>query len=98
MGEVLRKDGRVPLRFTENLGFGTGSVAVSAVTPRESADGEAGECGPVGDLLGERVVYRWKRAGFEGERDSVLRSWRMESMVLWWWVGDSKCAALLGEW
>jgi hypothetical protein len=30
-GEVLRKEGRVPLRFTENLGFGTGSTTPSAL-------------------------------------------------------------------
>jgi len=28
LGEVLRKEGRVPLRFTEKRGLGTGSVVL----------------------------------------------------------------------
>ena len=56
LGEVLRKEGRVPLRFTENLGFGTGSTVPSTVYPRESAEGEDGAFWPVGEVFDARVV------------------------------------------
>ena len=68
LGEVLRDDVRIgPLRFTEHLCFGTGSVVASALTVRDSPDGDAGT---VGEVLADLAVCSEKRAGFEGERES----------------------------
>lgn len=84
MGDVRRKEERVPLRLTENRGFGIGSVAQSVLHERRF-DGETGMwCCDVGDVFDARV-YRWKRAGFDGERESVRRSCRIESRVVLWW-------------
>lgn len=57
LGEVLRRDGRVPLRFTENRGLGTGSVVLpaSALYARESPEGEAGTVLFGGEVFDERV-------------------------------------------
>jgi hypothetical protein len=73
LGEVRRRDERVALRLTEKRGLGTGSVAHSVLHER-SPEGDAGAwCCEVGEMLDARV-YSWKRAGFEGERESVRRS------------------------
>ena len=69
-GEVLRGVARMgALRHNVNLLFTPGSVAAFALNARESPDGDSGEFGDLGDF-----VNSWKRCGFEGDRDSDLRS------------------------
>ena len=55
LGDVRRKDERVPLRLTEKRGLGTGSVAHSVLHERRP-EGESGAwCCDVGDVLDARV-------------------------------------------
>lgn len=42
LGDVRRREVRVPARLTENRGLGTGSVAHSALQERERFEGDAG--------------------------------------------------------
>lgn len=61
LGDVRRREVRVPARLTENRGFGTGSVAHSTLHERERLEGDAGvwccEVGrwEVGDVFEARV-------------------------------------------
>ena len=55
LGDVRRKEERVPLRLTENRGLGIGSVAQSVLHERRF-EGETGIwCCDVGEVLDARV-------------------------------------------
>ncbi len=75
LGEVLREPARRPTaRFPEYLDLLQSSSAVSALNARERLDGDAGAGDEVSEVLRAESE---KRCGFEGERDSERRSWRI---------------------